>query len=271
MRHFASGICLVIAVIIYFSDGYAQRRQPRVKERKLIAFVCTEDGEAISGVVLCSKGKGVPSEPTDGSGRTLIDLTGESEPGEPIDLMLVQGVPANRDWEIPPGIRLLIHTFRNKPNEFTTVILRNKAVRREIERLVLQSKEDSEATRDLQSKRSEMVAADIQRGHYHFSYSRYSDALDAYKKALENSPNNDDIFYSVALTLAKLDRNEDALSVIEKCLAIRKAMPESLVLADTYESYAVLLSRVNRKDKVEEQLVLARAIRERLSQRSSKQ
>jgi hypothetical protein len=287
MQRLTRKICLAILILIGCSEGYAQVYKSKPKERKLIVYVCDEDGNTLTGIVLCSKGKGVPSEPTDITGRTEIILTDNAAPGEPIDLMLVKEVRANQGWEIIPAARLLIHAFDNKANTFTTVPLRKMAIRMELERLLSQSKGDGDSASDppppsrvndistlnslLQRTQVELTSIYMQLGHSHYSQEKYPDALEAYKKALSGNPSNDVILYHIALTLSHLEKIEDAILTIEECLEIRETKPLSIDLASTYETYASLLIRVSRKDEAEEKLILARAIRARLSRRSRKQ
>lgn len=282
MQRLTSRVFLVILILACSGVGYTQKHDSKAKDHTLRVYVCDEDGNILTGIVLCSKGKGVPSEPTDITGRTEIVLSDDATPGESIDLILIQEVKANQDWEIVPGARILIHAFNDKPNTFSTVPLRRKAVRRESDALSSQSKlaatlrgEFADATGDLmealQKKQGELVIIYIQLGHTYYDQKKYLDALRAYNTALDNSPDDDEILYHMTLALAQLDRYPEALSKIERCLQIRKARPESIDLAITYETYASLLVNVNRKAESMENLAAARALRARLSRWGRKQ
>lgn len=266
MRIFTVYFCIVVISALCAHGVYGQTRKENIKTRKLQAYVCTEEGEAISGIVLCRKGQIIPYDATDGTGMTFIDLASYESPGDTIDLALVQGVPANRDWEIPPGSRVLIH--KDKPNAFSTVMLRSRTFRRESEKIALQPRGDAP---DPRNKQTSFIDGYIRLGNYHYSNGRFQDALDEYNKVLKDSLDSDVFLFSFSLTLAQLNRIGEALSYMEKCLNLRKAKGISLELAIAHENHALLLIRGNQQEKAEEQLTAAQAVREELKKRSSNQ
>lgn len=241
--------------------GTAQRQNAENKKYEVIVYVSDPDGNAVSGIVISVKGKGSPSNPTDGSGRTMLILQGEVLPGDELDLVLLVDVRENEGWEVIPHYRPLIHAFNNKPNTHTTLVLRqNKATR--------QSSLNSIATPagevDYQSLETELVNAYIQLGHYEYIQKRYPEAFAAYMKALLIRPDHDELLFYVALSLVQQRKYEEVLSYIEKCLKIRKGKPESSDLASSHEIYAMALRGLGRVTEAEREIDTAMAIRSRL-------
>lgn len=72
MKRAALLICIVVTLLGGRVEGSVQPQNPKNKEYELVVYVSNIDGEAISGIVISTKGKGSQCKPTDGSGRTML-------------------------------------------------------------------------------------------------------------------------------------------------------------------------------------------------------
>ncbi len=249
-------------------EGSAQRENVNNKKYELIIYVSDLEGNAVAGIVVSNKGKGSPSNATDGSGRTVLILQGEVHPGEELDLVLLVDVKENTGWEIVPNYRPLIHAFNNNPNAHTTLVLKpNRPVRSPN---LTPTDALASGKEDFQTLQSELANAYIQLGNAEYVQKRYDEAFGAYRRALEKRPDYEDALYYAALTLLQLRKYQDVLPYIEKCLEIRKGKPESLDLASSHEVYAIALSGLGRMVEAENENTLAKTIRARLPRPDNK-
>ncbi|MFL6335356.1 MAG: tetratricopeptide repeat protein [Pyrinomonadaceae bacterium] len=249
-------------------------------------YVSDIEGNAISSIVVSTKGKGSQCKPTDGSGRTILILQGEVNAGEEIDLVLPVDVKENDGWEIIPNYQPLIHAFNNNPNAHTTLLLKRKSLNRAKELSVSQQTSTGgalnntlassgmmpggiptvtlKAAEEYQKLQSELINAYIQLGHSEYNRNHFDEALTAYLKVLEKRQDSDEVLYYVALCLLRQKKYSDALPYIEKCLEIRTGKPASIDLALTYELYSIVLNALNRAKEAEKQKALASEVRSSL-------